>query len=200
MHKLFSQLINQATLDIEEKNNNLRFLLHLASNHANTSIFPSLRASEKKKLAPERDITFCLLIICKDFSLLRQRVEGINSAPSVCVSLLVSALPAIRIAPAKLQNSVFSNFREIYRKPSHIISEPTVVVKTTLIFNLSVVDMLYQTYNKYPDSFFLSAINCLGPSPFFFTCPQVCHFHWCERHVYITGISLDIGQLTNIGR
>ena len=32
------------------------------------------------------------------------------------------------ITLAKLQNSGFSNFRGMYRKPSHIISEPTVRV------------------------------------------------------------------------
>ena len=35
----------------------------------------------------------------------------------------------IGIPPAKLQNSGFSTFREIYRKPLHIISEPTVVIQ-----------------------------------------------------------------------
>ncbi len=34
----------------------------------------------------------------------------------------------MRISPAKLQNSGFSTFREIYRKPLHIISKLTVVV------------------------------------------------------------------------
>ena len=33
----------------------------------------------------------------------------------------------IGMPPAKLQNSGFSAFREIYRKPLHINSEPTVM-------------------------------------------------------------------------
>ncbi len=33
---------------------------------------------------------------------------------------------SITIAPAKLQNGVFSSFRDIYRIPLHIISEQTV--------------------------------------------------------------------------
>ncbi len=45
---------------------------------------------------------------------------------SVFQSCIVCVLIPIAIAPAKLQSSGFSRFREIYRTLLHVISEPTV--------------------------------------------------------------------------
>ncbi len=44
------------------------------------------------------------------------------------------------IPPAKLQNSRFSSFREIYRKPLHIISKPTV----TLLYHYRLLLWTYE--------------------------------------------------------
>ncbi len=58
--------------------------------------------------------TVCLLMICKGF-------RGISLQPGVVATWEFH------------QNSEFSTFREIYRKPLHIISEPTVVSHMTPI-------------------------------------------------------------------